>query len=298
MSKLILILISALSIILASCSSTSVAVVDGESISASISNSTLITNEFLFEVAAGNVEGAYTVHKFGANDEVGTTMEPITISGFYRTPTTATSLEILSDDADDTAAGTGARKVFIQGLNGSGDQISETVTLSGTTPVPLQNDYLRVYRFYVVESGTYATQTATSQQGIITIREAGGGQTWSQLNVVKGLGVGQSEIGAYTVPKGYNCWLLRKVMAVDSNKQVNLYFFQRQEINKTSAPYSSMRLVEKHIGLTGVIDLSSRSAITKFPELTDIGFMGEVSQGDAEVSVEFELVCLDNTMFY
>ena len=263
-----------------------------------ITNHPLITQDFLNEIARGGVEGAYTVHKFGANDVVGTAITPITISGFYRTPTTATSLEIVSDDAQDSAAGNGARKFLIIGLNSTGHEISEEVTMNGLTPVALTNQYLRLYRFYAIESGSYATQTIPSQLGTITIQETGGGDVWSELNIVDGgFGVGQSEIGVYTVPKGYNCWLLKKVMSVDSVKSANIYFFQRQNITKTTAPYSTMRLVEKHIGVTGVQEINSRSAITKFPELTDVGFMAETTTGTASISIEFEMVCLDKVLY-
>jgi len=276
------------------CMSTGIGVVD----SGSFENTTILTQNFLDEITLGNVEGAFMVHKFGANDNVGTTLTPISLSGNYQTPTTAAALEILSSNANDNSAGTGARTVRIFGLNSSGDEITEDVSLSGTTPVALSNSYLRLYRAYVLESGSYATQTTPSQLGTITIRGAGAGATWSTISVIGGgFGVGQTEIGVYTVPRGYNCWLLRKVMSINSNKVANLYFFQRQNITDTTAPYSTMRLVEKHIGIANTFELVSRSAVSKFPELTDIGFMGNTDTGTAEVSVEFELVCLDTTLF-
>jgi len=290
--KLILFLLPAF--VFSGCMSTGVGIVDGES----FDNTTIITQNFLDQIALGNVEGAYIVHKFGANDNVGTTLSPISLSGNYRTPISATALEILSTNANDNSVGTGARKVRIFGLNSSGDEITEDILLSGTTPVVLSNSYLRLYRAYIVESGSYATQTTPSHLGTITIREVGGGATWTTINLIGGsFGTGQTEIGAYTVPRGYSCWLLRKVMSVNSNKVANLYFFQRQNITDTTAPYSAMRLVEKHIGISDTFELVSRSAVSKFHELTDIGFIGNTNTGTAEVSVEFELVCLDNIIF-
>lgn len=258
----------------------------------------ILNQDFLNEIALGNIDGAYVVHKFGASDSVGTTIAPVSIGGFYRTPTTATTLEVLSDNANDNSGGTGARVVRIFGLNASGHEIYEDVNLSGVTPVALSNSYLRVYMWYVLESGSYATATTPSQLGTLTIRETGGGQTWSILNVIGGgFGVGQSEIGVYSIPKDHTCWLLKKVMSVNSNKAANIYFFQRQNLTDTTAPYSAMRLVEKHIGVTAVEEITSRSAINKFPELTDIGFMANTETGTAEVSVEFEMVCLNNNIF-
>jgi len=257
----------------------------------------VITDDYLMQVAKGNVEGAYLVHKFGANDAVGATLEPITTTGFYRTPTTATSLEILSSDVDDDITGLGARKVKVIGLNSSGDEITEEIEMDGTTAVILSNNFLRVYRMYITETGTYATQSTSSQQGVITLRENRDGQIWAQIDIINnigGFGIGQTEIGAYTIPRGYNCYLLKKVMSVNSNKTADLYFFQRQNITKTTAPYTTLRLVEKHIGLIGIQEINSRSSITMFPELTDIGFMGSAGVS-SEISVEFELLCESNS---
>ena len=254
----------------------------------------IISEDYLFAVSGGEIPNAFIVHKFGANDNVGNTLEPVALSGNYRTPTTAQSLEILSSDADDTAGGLGARKVKVIGLNASGDEIEEEITLNGLTPVSLTNNFLRVYRMYVSESGTYANQTAGSHQGILTLRASGGGVTWAIITIEAGFGVGQTEIGAYTVPKDTECYLLHKVMSVNSNKVADLYFFRRENINQTTAPYTAMRLVEKHIGLIGIEEITSRSSIAKFSELTDIGFLATATTS-AEVSVEFELLCERNS---
>ena len=257
----------------------------------------LITADFLYSVDIGDVEGAFTVHKFGGNDAIGTSITPISFSGFYRTPTVAQSLEVLSDSGLDTALGTGGRRITVIGLNNTGYEVQENVTLNGVTPVQLANQYLRVYRWYVIDSGSYATQTIGSHAGTITIRGTGAGDVWSTLALDSGFGVGQSQIGSYTVPKGYSCYLLNKIMSVDSTKTATLYFFKRENILDTTAPYSAMRMVEKHIGVNGVVSIMSESPIAKFPELTDIGFMGKVAVTSAAISVEFELLCLDNTLY-
>ena len=108
------------------------------------------------EVAKGNVPGHSLVHKFGATD-AGTTMAPVTVSGFYRVPTAATALEFVSDDANDDAAGTGAREVTVVGLDENWAEVTQTVVTDGLTPVALGTDLIRLYRWYVSSSGTYAS---------------------------------------------------------------------------------------------------------------------------------------------
>ena len=129
------------------------------------------TRKFLLEVNKGNVPRHELIHKFGANDAVGTTYEPITGSGLYQTPTGLVSLEVVSSSANDAAAGTGARTVTIYGINdtnGSWTEDTETVTMNGTTAVALTKQWRRVYRVRVTTSGTYGSATASSHNSTIT----------------------------------------------------------------------------------------------------------------------------------
>ena len=77
------------------------------------------SRDFLIEVSKGNIAGHSLVHKFGKNEDVGATFEPLTIGGVYQTlqPAAATTLRVKAGNANDTAAGTGAREVTVQGLD-------------------------------------------------------------------------------------------------------------------------------------------------------------------------------------
>lgn len=132
--------------------------------------------DFHVEMSLGNVPGFSVIHKFGRNASVGSTFAPITQSGFYRMPTANTALEIVSDSADDSSAGIGARTVFYEGLKEVAGELvvtTNTVTMNGLTPVALPDSLIRLYRWYVATSGTYATQSSASHQGEITIQESG-----------------------------------------------------------------------------------------------------------------------------
>lgn len=63
-------------------------------------------------------------------------------SGSYVQLTSATALEAVSGSANDAAAGTGARTIRVNGIEISTGvylPFAETITLNGTTPVPLVN---------------------------------------------------------------------------------------------------------------------------------------------------------------
>lgn len=249
--------------------------------------------EFYLEVAKGNVPKHSLVHKFGAGT-VTTTLRPVTLSGFYRTPTTATALEFVSDNANDTSAGTGAREVTIVGLDSSWNEVSQTVTTNGTTAVALGTNLIRLYRWYVSSSGTYATQTTGSHAGTLTIQESGGGNVWSILNTSP-FSVSQSEIACYTVPAGHTGYLLSKSVSIDSNKTVDVFFFQRPNADDVATPYSgAMRLIEKEIGVTGSIDFRMIAPKGPFVGPCDIGFMAVVGSGTSDASSEFELLLVED----
>ena len=170
--------------------------------------------------------------------------------------------------------------------NGTSES-SETVT-----------DVWRLYRAWVSKSGTYATQATASQQGAITIAVtdgAKGGDVWASIPEIgtTGLGIGQSLIGMYTVPKGKTAYITSSTLSVDSNKAADLYFFARTNIDETAAPYSgTMRLKNLYIGVTGIQEIQHKT-YEKYEELTDIGFFAIGALND-DISVEFELYLLEN----
>ena len=77
----------------------------------------------------------------------------------------AAASTIESADADDTAAGAGARTVEVVGLDTNYVELTETVALNGTTPVALVNTYLRI------NNVTCKTFGATGHnEGLITVK--------------------------------------------------------------------------------------------------------------------------------
>lgn len=248
------------------------------------------TSDYFNDVSQGVYDGEYIVNKFGRNGAIGTSLAPVSIGGNYRTPTTAQALEFVSTSANDTAAGSGARSIFIQGLDSNFDLISETIATNGLTPVALVNSYTRVFRFFVATSGTYASQTASSHAGNLILQASGAGDEWARIDLVATVfGVGQSQIGCYTVPRGYTACLLSKHITVETNKPASLYFFKRDQINVASAPFGPMRLFEENDGIQAPFSVNGKAPIQTFDEMTDIGFMSIVGAGTASVSVDFQL---------
>ena len=250
--------------------------------------------DFFTEVSEGNITGYSLVHKFGASASIGTTLLPVALANTYQTPTTATSLEFVSDSANDTANGTGARQITVIGIGADWTEVSQTVTTNGITAVALTTPLLRLYRWYVSQSGAYATQATSSHVGKLTIRVAGGGTTWSQIPVTP-FPMGQSQIGSYTVPLGKTAYLLSLDVYVSSSKAVDVLVFQRPNANDITAPYTgAIRLVSQWAQVTGHLPVKYRSPRGPFVGPCDIGFMAKTSTGTGSATVEFELI-LENS---
>ena len=261
---------------------------------------TYISNkDFYLEVSKGNVPKHSIVNKFGRNGAVGTSLAFISISGQYQSPIAATSLEILSGSTNDTSAGTGARKVKVVGLDASWNEITVEVTMNGTTAVALGTQFIRVYRMYVSESGSYATISAPSHLGKITLRTSGAGATWCVIDTIEGtatgFGIGQTQVAGYTIPNGYTGYLLSKTVTVESAKPASIYFFKRENADDVTTPYTGvMRLFEQNDGIAHPFNVNLKAPLQVFPAKTDVGFFAKVGTGTASVSTEFQMLLIAN----
>lgn len=252
-------------------------------------------SDFGVDVAKGEVPGHTVIQKFGRNSAVSSSFVPICLSAFYRTPTSNTALEVVSTDVDDTFLGAGARTIYYEGLqvqSGSLVVVSDVVELDGTTPVALPDSLIRLYRWYVASSGVYASQSAGSHQGDLTIQESGAGNVWSKIEN-NGFPRAQSQIGAYTVPTGYTAYVSKISYSVESDKEADILMFKREGVLNTSAPYNAMTLVTEINSATGNYTVEYRTPL-KFEEETDFGFLGKLKANTGPMTVDFEIKLVQN----
>ena len=252
-------------------------------------------SDFGVDVAKGEVPGHSVIQKFGRNSAVSSSFVPICLSAFYRTPTSNTALEVVSTDVDDTFLGAGARTIYYEGLqvqSGSLVVVSDVVELDGTTPVALPDSLIRLYRWYVASSGVYASQSAGSHQGDLTIQESGAGNVWSKIEN-NGFPRAQSQIGAYTVPTGYTAYVSKISYSVESDKEADILMFKREGVLNTSAPYNAMNLVTEINSATGNYTVEYRTPL-KFEEETDFGFLGKLKANTGPMTVDFEIKLVQN----
>lgn len=113
--------------------------------------------------------------------------------GAYTWPTSATTTTIVSANDTDESTGTGARTVFIDGLDSSGYEVSETASMSGTDSVTLTYSYWRINNAYVATAGSCDINV-----GNITI----GSTDFTTISYIPA-NEGASQNAIYTVPVGY-----------------------------------------------------------------------------------------------
>ena len=156
-------------------------------------------------VAAGHYPHIRLVDVAFRNSDVDVATVPETVSpvgGLIALRSTAAVVEVVSSSAADDGdpAGTGARTVRIDGLDTNYVEVTETLTLNGTTPVVGTVEFLRINYATVASAGS-----GKANAGNITLRDSGAGTTRSYIEA----GRGRAEVGVFTVPAGH------KVLATD-----------------------------------------------------------------------------------
>lgn len=245
------------------------------------------------DIARSLVTGITTIKKFGRNSAVGTSFVPIALGGVWQTPqsASATTLRIKAGgNANDTAAGSGARSVTLVGTDANFAELTETVATAGASASSATSgSFTRINRLYVASSGTYATAAAGSHSAAITIENGSGGTDWATIDATN-FPKGQGEIGAYCVPAGKTAYVFLRQITVDSTKSNDLVFFWRDGADDTAAPYSAMRSQSVVIGLKSNLNFPEVDApLGPYVGPCDIGFMGKVDAGTASLAVEFDI---------
>lgn len=137
----------------------------------------------------------------GLNADVDSGTEDVQSNGgTLNIPSAAAATTIVSSNANDTAAGTGARTVKIKGIDDNYSKLEETASLNGATPVALVGSYFRINSIEVLTAGS-----GGSNAGIIDVKHS----TTVLLSVPVGYNRSQA---AFFSPYGQlKSWLITKV---------------------------------------------------------------------------------------
>jgi hypothetical protein len=221
------------------------------------------TAHFLYDVAAGNMFHTDALNIFGYNKTIGTTFETVwDDGGDYTYPSSAITLDVVSTSASDTM------DVLIEGLDANYEQISETVTLTGTVAVTTSTAFYRINNVIIL---------ASSNVGDISF--SNGGTTYAFI----GATIGTSQACIYTVPAGHSLYLFRidVVSATASGSQYVIF----RNVTCTSTG-RKLRVAEGTMASSQVS--FDRQVPFKIAEKTDFHFEARSSASTNEVAIFIE----------
>jgi hypothetical protein len=226
-------------------------------------NKTRPTTHFFYDVAKGNMFDTSPLNVFGYNQTIGTVFETVwDDGGSYVYPTSALIMDVVSTSASDTM------DLFIDGLDINYNQITETVTLTGTSAVTTTTAFYRINR---------ATILAGSNVGNISI--SNGGTNYAFI----GAGIGSTQACIYTVPAGHSAYFVRfDIISATANQ--NKYVTFRNVLTTNTG-----RILRVGEGTMAINQVSlDRQVPFKIAEKTDFHFEAKSSQSENEVGIIVE----------
>jgi hypothetical protein len=246
---------------------------------------------FGLQLARSQIYNHRHIFKYGYNDAVGATAETIWLqSGVYTWSSAAVKLKISSSSAqDDDTTGTGAWTVTVEGLDGNYNEISETVTMDGTTPVETDATFLRTHRMYVVTAGSGLTNA-----GVIYAADTGDTygtpgvpDTATGIRSTIGASEGQTLQAFYTVPAGYTGYVASITASSADGTNASVVTFRAREVG------GAFRTKNKFVTFKGTYPLDF-PVPQVFPEKTDLEIIATGNASATDVAATFDLILVKN----
>lgn len=250
-----------------------------------------LTKNFLkIEARRGKASEFSLLHKFGRNDNVPfNSFAFVNLLGFTDWPLSApTPVRIKAGgDVADTALGLGAREVTVQGINTSFNEVTEVIVPAGVSAsLPTTTSWWRIHRAFVSVCGTYGDANV----GVVTIENAAGGTDLIAIDP----GDGQSQFAGWTVPLATSAFLLSATICVDSKKSADIRVYTREGIDITVPPVPAKRLRLFFAGVSGDLAYRPRTPLGPLSAKSDIWWEARGDGATTSVSVEFELLIVDD----
>ncbi len=249
------------------------------------------STEWYQRIAEGLVPGYSLVHKYGRNDSVGTSYEPIidgSLAGALWQPTAPSTVRVKSGgDAGDAAGEAGARTIRVYGLDENYAFADETITLAGASAsANTTTQFIRIHRAYAVDLGTYGGKNIAD----IMVETSSG----SDDIIAIAAGEGQSQHSFFSVADGYDVWLLSLKMTADMNQEFSTKVYSFVNIDQVAAPFGATKLKLQFDGLQQPIDLKPVAPIklngADSPSPMDVWIESKVTTGSGEITADFELL--------
>lgn len=234
--------------------------------------------------ARGAVEGITAVNKFGRNLDVDTAYEPVVESGVLNLISAADEVRIkVGGDAADTAAGTGAREIEIQGIDENLDIATATIVTAGASASALTTTkFLRVFRALVTKAGS-----GEINAGAIIIETEAGTEL---LTVAADLG--QSQQAHHFTPRDHAAYIHHMRFSVPSSFDCDFRLYIRGPWDD-AAP--ARRVIREYPGVDTTVDVDLSGLPLRIPPKYDFWIEAKGSGLNQKASSEFDFALVNES---
>jgi hypothetical protein len=159
---------------------------------------------FELQVSRGQIQGHRNVTVFGFNPDVDQTQVSVwPLPSLITFPASAIRMTVSSTSANDTSNGTGARTIVVEGVDANYNEVTETVTMNGQTPVTMTAFLLRVNYAYVAAAGSGNGAAGDIYIGTGTVTA---GVPATTYDIIK-FDYNVTTTGSFTIPAGHTGYI-------------------------------------------------------------------------------------------
>lgn len=165
-------------------------------------------------IARGLVKGTSIRNIFGYNSSVNNAFRPLwELGSVYTYPTQNLTMDVVSTNTNDTAV-----TVKIVGLDSDYNELSETLTLNGTSTVTSNNEYFRINDVITIAGNADGNVNVTNSS-----------VTYARIRA----GDGRNQASIYTVPAN-TCFYLYRIDGFSATATGSQYVTFRNEVTNSS----------------------------------------------------------------
>jgi hypothetical protein len=227
------------------------------------------------------------VNKFGRNPDIDAAAEEDVWGGggTWTAPTTARIHDLTSANTNDTAAGSGARAVLVEGLDANWHYQTEIVVMNGTSNVETASTYRRIYMMTVQSlnggGGTNAGNiTATAQ-------------TDSTVTAIILAGNAHTHMAIYTVAEGTHGYITNYYAGMNknnSNGTADTFLFVREA--EVPGPWVLQHIMGLAAGGSSYF-IHTFDPYFELPEKYDVKIRVGVSANNTDISAGFDIISIN-----
>ena len=244
--------------------------------------------------------GAYTgissINKFGTNHDIGTDYEHVwEQEGLWVPMPAATLVECASTSANDTATGSGAQSMVIQGLGPTGLSQQDSIVFDGTTPVVSNLLFSFINRAFI-----YTVGSSGFNEGTLYIADDStdwGGTTPGVPDTAAAIQAeihaedGQTQQMIYTVPFDKTGYVTGGYISADGSKVCTYQFFM--VTRDTVADATGVKRVAFEATVTGGSFIKPFHPYVEVPGGSTALVQAKVDVGTAAVSSGLDIILVD-----